>query len=132
MIFPFFFFSFLVWFIRIEGEFRLHGITGRHRMREQLRLEGTFGDHLVQVPCSRQGQPEQVLRAAASWVLSISKDGGFTTSLSMLFQYLTTFMFIMFKWNFMCASVRALFFLSCHWAPQKAPSSLRSLRYLCT
>lgn len=65
MIFPFFFFSFLVWFIRIEGEFRLHGITGRHRMREQLRLEGTFGDHLVQVPCSRQGQPEQVLRAAA-------------------------------------------------------------------
>ena len=32
--------------------------SGRHRIIESLELEGTFKDHLVQLPCNEQGHPQ--------------------------------------------------------------------------
>lgn len=51
---------------------------------EQVRLEGSSGDHLVQPSPSKQGQLE-VFMAVSSWVLSLSKDGYSTIPLGNLF-----------------------------------------------
>lgn len=61
------------------------------RFTEILRLEETFGDHLVQAPCLDQGQLEQVVQdhvQSCLWILS--KDGHSITTLNSFFQCLAT------------------------------------------
>jgi len=59
------------------------------RITALLSLEGIFGEHLVKTPCSKQGQLEQAGQGHVQSSLSISKDGGSTISLGILFQNFT-------------------------------------------
>lgn len=54
-------------------------------------LEGTSGDGLVEIPCSKHGQGEQVAQTVPSQVLNSSKDGDFTILVGHLLHSLITF-----------------------------------------
>lgn len=82
---------------------------GRLLTAEWLRLEDSWR---WSRPTSAQskGSKSRLFRTVASWVLSSSKYGDFTTSVGNLFHSLTTFMvkldnkikyFHLFKWNFL-------------------------------
>lgn len=68
-----------------------------HRITEQLRVEGSSGNGLVQPPCSKQDQLQQVAQGPAfSQLLKTCKDACMytgttsTTDLGSLFQCLST------------------------------------------
>jgi len=52
--------------------------------RSMAEGESTSGDHLVQLPAQSMFSYNTLLRASSGWVLSISKDGDSTASLSNL------------------------------------------------
>lgn len=71
---------------------------------ECLRLAVMSGNHLVQTPCSYQGQLEQVIQGFKCQVSNISNDGDSTTTLGNLVMCLTTLTVkssVTLKWNFL-------------------------------
>ena len=77
-----------------------------HRM---VRLEGTSGGHLVQLPCSNRATCIQLPRILSRQFLSISKEVDSTNFLVNLCQWSLILVgkncFLMFRWNLLCFSL---------------------------
>lgn len=88
-------------------------------MMEDMSLEGTSGDYLVQTSAPRRVSCRSFLRATFSQVLSASKDGGSTICLGSLLFGLTTLtirkFLLIFKWYFLIFSFCPLAFILTQW-----------------
>jgi len=94
------------------------------RITEWWRLESTSGDCLVQLPCSKQGQLDQVV-PMSSCALKISKAEGSTTYLGNLLQCLTTLTVknlqtFLYLNRISCISVCACCLLPCQWVSEES------------
>jgi len=78
-----------------------------HRITECYVLEGTPGDHQVQLP-PKAGY-RNLHRKVFKWVLNTSCEGDSSVCLGSLFQCSITTkvksFFLMFRWNFLCSSM---------------------------
>lgn len=96
-------------------------ISQKHRITEPWGLEGASGDHLVQPHSKTRVSQSRLLRTVSRCVLSISRNGAFTTSLE-----ITVLVFDHLYIKKVCSngtssiSVCAHCLLSFHWATPRS------------
>lgn len=129
-----------LWCLFIQGIPRLSCVWTycphyNYSITESLWLEGTSGNLLFYPPYSERASYSTLPRTMCSCALNVSKDGDSISSLSNLFQYLTTLKvrkcFLMFRLTFFL--ICAHYLLSCHWISLATSSSLPlAIKYLYT